>query len=370
MKSDLTIEELINGYNQGSLSAKDLVIAEWKLINDPSFAEAVEVDAMVNEVVLGNALADVRHQMNSDLARLERNRKTKIKTGIAVLTLVILSVILTTVNWATDEQTNDSKSEIEDTEIIKITKEEVQVAPNGNTEPSINFDQNTTNKPTVSEPVISEPTKRSNQEIITKDDTVTSKNSTEITKEYVDTTSELKPIKRSQEITTLCDLNFETKSSASCNNRIDGEIQVLISSVTGATKPFVFKLEELGLESVGGTFLKISPGAYTVTLKDNKGCVLKKDVTVEEKKCLPDNISFNPNYGEVARINVTDHDIVHLQVINRLGVIVFQKNIDPNEALEWNGHTISGEVTSAGSYVCILVNSKGEKSTIQLSVLK
>ena len=121
MKSDLTIEELVVGYNQGDLSANDLAVAEWKLANDPTFANAVEMDAMVNEVVLGNALADVRQQMTNDLSNLEHVRKTKIKVGLTAAGLLLVGSLLTVGLWDTDKKSDQPKQEIKATE--KITQQ-------------------------------------------------------------------------------------------------------------------------------------------------------------------------------------------------------------------------------------------------------
>ena len=147
-------------------------------------------------------------------------------------------------------------------------------------------------------------------------------------------------------------------------------IQVKLNSVSGATKPFVFILNESEIKSVGGTFQELAAGSYSLTLKDNEGCSIKKETVVEEKTCLPENVSFNPNYGETALLNQYNDENIHLQIFSRSGVLIFEKNFDPGQAITWNGQSTDGEIVSTGTYVCVLVNEKGEKTTIQASVLK
>ncbi len=376
MKSNLTIEELIQGYNLGTLSPEDLAVAEWKLANEPDFAEAVEADAMVNEVIFGNALADVRQQMSADLSKIEQSRKTNIKVGVAVGVLMV-GALLTTVLWNSGEPPAQPPQEIKppiitpDRAAVSIANDddnstsEVENEPVEVTKPSI-----TTQVPT---PSVAEKTLL----VVDSAPGVVNKPTVEpTTVPVVKAVTPSEPIAKPTEqqptkaVTAICDIHFEVKTTASCQDNEDGAIQVLMSSVTGAKEPLLFTIKELGVKSVGGTFHQLAAGEYTITLQDQSGCTTKKTTLIQEKTCLPESVSFNPNYGEVAMLHPTNQNNIHLQVFSRLGVLIFENNFEPGQAITWNGQSKDGAIVSTGTYVCVLINEKGEKSSIQASVLK
>ena len=372
MKSDLTIEELANGYNQGSLSPSDLAVAEWKLANDTSFAEAVEMDALVNEVVVGNALANVRDQMASDLSNIEQVRKTKIKLGVTLgLLLVGLGLVVTF--WNSEEKTTQANQTNNET-----TKPLIQATTNSITKPI---------KPTIeAETVTPIATPQKTKTTVTVKESV-DKIKPQNIEDTVNIVQDSKPVSTNKKAIAavqknkpiievnnhkelICNMKFDYKSRPSCYGKDDGTIQVLLSTVSNAEQPFLFSIEELGLKSTGGSFYELKAGEHIVTLQDSKGCTSQRSVIIKEKDCLPESISFNPNYGEVAVLNPNNNDNTHLQVFSRAGVLIFENNFEPEVKITWNGKSIDGNVVNAGTYVGILINSKGEKSTIQLSVIK
>ena len=371
MKSNLTIEELIQGYNLGTLSPEDLAVAEWKLANDPDFAAAVQADAMVNEVVFGNALADVRHQMSADLSTLEQTRKRNIKMGVAAGVLIV-GALLTAVVWNSDKAPQQPQQEtrtpqvITQKQVIPTVQRDEAFTPDVQEEPKPSIKSTTT----VEEPIAVNSVQKTPQLVDTVQAAVKP-----VVPVVADKTPIKQPVEPQKQLPTkveqqVCDLDFNVKTTASCSDNEDGVIQVVMSSVTGAKEPLLFTIKELGVKSVGGTFHELAAGKYTITLEDQAGCTAKKTTLVHEKTCLPESVSFNPNYGEVAMLHPTNQDNIHLQVFSRLGVLIFENNFDPGQAITWNGQSTDGEIVTTGTYVCVLVNEKGEKTTIQASVLK
>lgn len=370
MKSQLTIEELAQGYNLGNLSPEELAVAEWKLANEPAFTEAVEMDAMVNEVVFGNALADVRQQITSDLVRLEQVRKNNIKLGIA-LGIVLVGTVLSIGYWNANKKVKQPQpqkviEQPKETAVEKVvpTVEQAMVTP---TEKTTNHKTQIAAPTTALVEQVNSVSEKTEEVLV---DTVRAAKKMVEVEELPEQPKKAQPIVAPEVKTISCDLDFDFKTTPSCSEKRDGTIQVLMSSISGGTTPFKFKLEELAIESVGGSFLDLKPGKYTTTLKDSRGCVVSKQTTVPEKDCLPKDISFNPYYGEVAMLNTHLDDIIRIQILNRSGVVIFEKNVASVEELTWKGETTSGETVRSGTYVCIFVNSKGERSTIQIRVLQ
>ncbi len=377
MKSNLTIEELIQGYNLGTLTPEDLAVAEWKLANEPDFAQAVEADAMVNEVIFGNALADVRQQMSADLSKIEQTRKTNIKVGVAIGVLLV-GALVTTVLWNSEEPPVQPPQEIKPQIITPDCAAVSTVNDDDNSTPEVENEPVEVTKPTVTTQVPMQSVAEKTPPAVadTAPGVVNKPTVNPTTVPVVKAVTPTEPLAEPTEqqptkaATAICDIHFEVKTTASCQDNEDGAIQVLMSSVTGAQEPLLFTIKELGVKSVGGTFRQLAAGEYTITLQDQVGCTTKKTTLIQEKTCLPENVSFNPNYGEVAMLHPTNQDNIHLQVFSRLGVLIFENNFEPGQAITWNGQSKDGAIVSTGTYVCVLINEKGEKSSIQASVLK
>ncbi len=79
--------------------------------------------------------------------------------------------------------------------------------------------------------------------------------------------------------------------------------QVRVTNVNGGSTPYQYSFD--GGNSYGTSSTAIlSPGTYTVIVKDGTGCALPMEVTVEEKPTAP-NITLDPNYNCDGTANVT-----------------------------------------------------------------
>ncbi len=91
-----------------------------------------------------------------------------------------------------------------------------------------------------------------------------------------------------------------------CNGNNDGEIHV---SGSGGTSPLLYTLNPVGTNNITGDFTSLSPGVYTVSISDAKGCpaILTSPVTITDPPVisiisqLSSNISCNgTNDGSIS----------------------------------------------------------------------
>ena len=363
MKIDKTIEELIEGYNEGSLSREEILWVEEKIKSDVSFAEEVALDKQLKEIVVGSAFADLRSQMDKDLSQIENRRKYKI-VAASIGAIILLSALVYTYTFtSSEENTHIQKMPSEvitteaSTEVVIVAKEEFpiqeeKIVINEELPEKKNIIEATTIQETIDEVVSDEHTVAPISEPVEK----------EIVK-----TDVVVEIPKTIDVAP-CNLQFDIASSPTCLGQFEGQITVVSNTIRGFTKPYHFVLNG-GLQNELGQFKDLTSGVYTITMVDAQNCEKSKEVEVKTKSCLPKEVSFNPVYGEKAELIEAEGD-VKMSIFNRAGVLIYESIVESGNKTTWSGVTTDGGNAAVGLYICVLQKEDQTKETVQISLLR
>lgn len=164
-------------------------------------------------------------------------------------------------------------------------------------------------------------------------------------------------------------IDADFQSFPACTGESNGRIQVLSSRLSGGHPPYSYKLSAEGEYQAFSEFDDLNSGEYEMFVMDGKGCLSDPFlVVVPEKPCFAqENYSFNPEMGASWAVPVNDESAGELLIVNRQGLVVFQKVIGENESYYWNGVTTNGTALPMGIYIFTLsYNEVSQNGTINL----
>ncbi|MBF2706984.1 gliding motility-associated C-terminal domain-containing protein, partial [Flavobacterium soyangense] len=133
------------------------------------------------------------------------------------------------------------------------------------------------------------------------------------------------------------------KTTDVINERPDGIIEIV--SVTSGLSPYQYSINNSSF-TTNTTYSNLSPGNYTVTVKDSNGCEFSKVTTISSICLFPNAISpNNDSYNDT--FNLKGCGVSKLQLFNRYGREV--KNYT-NYSDQWDGTNSKGENLPDGTY--------------------
>ncbi len=170
-----------------------------------------------------------------------------------------------------------------------------------------------------------------------------------------------------QPILTLLSLQVVTVKNVSCKNRTDGYIEVMAS---GGVSPYNYKIGN-GIYSSQNIFSNLSPGMYTITVKDINNNTTSITVTIRNSKktCSTtfgktsssefENIIIYPNPSN-QNFNVgflgKNEEVITLQVIDLFGKKIYETRKTANQNIEF------GSEFRPGMYIVKIIQGENEYS--------
>ena len=358
MMHDENTYQLIDQYLAGELKGGDLSAFQERLNSDADFAELVENHQLVQELIKGQQLANVKSMMDVDFkeGKVQQNNAKKWWWFGGLLAIgVLFSVAVYNQNTKNINQiitpdkphtlvlTSPEKSQnIEESSVVekldgsqKTTKaEEKSVSVKA-------VDSNIVEEQIVVTPVLSEP-----QVDIVKPLKTSVENVVE---------NEIKPSK--VEVICAIDARALVNVQPSCSDENTGSIVIQLQKVVNATKPYQFKIEDAYGKTIvqqNATFTALMSEYYNVTLIDANNCTqdLARDVFVDIEDCKKkETDSFNPNYGEVFELPSPKEDGAIITIYSKYGREVYQSTLSSNSQEVWDGKNKNGEPVEAGIYI-------------------
>lgn len=140
------------------------------------------------------------------------------------------------------------------------------------------------------------------------------------------------------------------------NGVSNGSIE--ITGVTGGISPYNYSLNGSNFTS-STIYNNLSPGDYTITVKDGNGCEYTETFTIDSSCIFPKGISPNDD-GLNDTFNLNDCSVVKLVLFNRYGVKVNSYETYTNQ---WDGKSKAGEILPDGTYYYTAEISDGNSKT-------
>ncbi|MCP4522558.1 MAG: hypothetical protein GY827_12830 [Cytophagales bacterium] len=376
MGNDLEIHEQITRYLQNQLHGEELTNFQNELVNNPSLAEEVEMQQMVQAVTIDSHLASVREKMETYRPQKAKPTIPPIRNIVAITLVALLGLggtFYATNNYFSNTQepttiASITPSTIEDNEQI-MASSNVEPIENTTTEldNSINNSIETINKTKVTTPNKSEKTDKNNDgEFLdlssnSKKTILGEKQSTKIgnnetnTEENIHSTSSVAPAEKNPCNQELFKVKIHTIPT--CDGMQTGRIQ--ITEITGGTAPYLTKMSQTQEYQEGHKFDNLQAGIHTLYIQDNKGCVYEKQLNIEAKACIK-IYPYDPSLGKAWK-HTTETDKV--SIFDNQGTKVFEGSAQDG-SFEWDGKNNEGETLKGGRY--LFVPENGEKAYIQI----
>lgn len=359
---DLETYELIDRYLKGLVSGEEKILFEKQQNENPAFAEEVELQILINELVLEKGLADIRAKVGEDLS--DAKNVSWFKTAI-LCTGVICLVTGGVLYYSSKEKTNSKElKEVggynnEHNNVHSNEQSTVSIVPLKEVQKNKNtFERNVGLKKEDTLSLVSSNTgvavrDRGLKQVVVVDTTTTT------TTTLVDSPKEnkikiMEPVSQQEPCGGII---FEVNSEASCLQKQTGKIQILISSIKGGSKPYAYSIggNDFSLESINQMLGK---GDYLVQVKDNKGCISEKQIRINEKSCVEFiDYSFNPQV-ETWKFPLNEFENGAIVITDISGRVIYSNKIASSDS--WNGRSLNGDIQLPGSYLYI-IESNGIK---------
>jgi hypothetical protein len=370
LNEEHSIFDLIENYHQGKLSEEEKKLVEKRIQTDPSFAEYVTINGLVNTLVYSSGLDILRERMTKDLVLLDQKRirrRWAIGAGIIAVLVSITSLIYYSKYFANknlflpdiQKEQNDTRKTVDQTIIIS--------------EPIDKKDQ-------INHSILKQSDKKQG---IDTTDLKANNHSLPFVAEQKDTLVSIKqpnieaghtahPVEIKNNNSKECNLSFEVTVQASCKGEGDGAILVEQQSISGGTMPYHFKIFDTREESSSGVFSNLEKGNYNVILYDSKGCSHLKEIVVPDKNCSSKkSYSFNPAYGESWKMSTLEEgESGSFTIFNRAGISIFKGSFTGSNAVEWFGTNTQGIPVEVGLYVCVIEYLSGKTEVIEISIVR
>jgi gliding motility-associated-like protein len=133
------------------------------------------------------------------------------------------------------------------------------------------------------------------------------------------------------------------KTTDVVNEKPDGIIEII--GVTSGLSPYQYSINNSSF-TTNTTYSNLTPGNYTVTVRDSNGCEFSKVTSISSICLFPNAISpNNDTYNDT--FNLKGCGVAKLQLFNRYGREVKSYT---NYSDQWDGTNSKGESLPDGTY--------------------
>lgn len=364
MREELETYHLIDRYLNQELRGEELLSFKRKLKEESSFAEEVQHQQLVNEVVRGSHFDSLRAQMQKDISSLDAGT-SKAKWwigGLLGLTLVAgLSYLYYT-------------PEVKD----KIT---TVVSKNHQPEAAETVVAEEKKSPLVKEKKKDQPSyKELPQDALSKEENASAEIPTETNtpseeskdQNVTETINPFYNVPSEKSFRANCD---EVKIMASpivqgsCKGEPNGSIIIYPDKIKGGIAPYKIAVDENSILQSKEIFSGLEAGAHLILIKDKSGCISTQEVIVPEKDCPKMNTyAIQPEIGETWKIPVSDFESGTLSIFSASGSMIYKSTFGNQGIQEWNGTDRSGSLLPSGTYIYILEFTSGKKENGQINI--
>jgi hypothetical protein len=358
MRDELKTYEQIERFLNNQLSGEDLFNFEQKLKEDAEFVTEVNNHGILHELTMDQGLLEIKKKMQAFDYSGPANgfRRWRIYASIFfVSSVATVGWLIKNENGASQRIVNAAK-EIDQPKLIQKKPDKTQDNPQtehpsikevikpdsvsgiGITDTSANIDETATPSEEAQIEVPPHYSKKDVQQNTTPE-------------VYED----IKEEDKSEN--TPCRLDsslLSVTTTESCIDSPSGTIKIDKNSFIAGQSPFEFSLDGRNYYS-GYTFSNLYAGAYTIFIKDRRGCLGndEREVIIAEKDCGTYEYLFYPSKGETWKYPLENNTSGKIEIYNRNGSRVFNSEIANGYPDAWDG-TSGGQLLPMGSYSFVL----------------
>lgn len=164
--------------------------------------------------------------------------------------------------------------------------------------------------------------------------------------------------------------NVETKPSVV--GMETGEVLIESARIKGGVGPYLFSLRRFNSEDEIHRFDDLASGTYILSVIDGNNCEgeLQEEVMIKETYCSNNyQPTFNASYQSEWKVPIAEGQSAHVTLVNRVGQILIDQNMNSNARGIWNGILDNGLPAAPGAYKWFLSYDNGEKCIVNLTVL-
>ncbi|MBO9703595.1 MAG: SprB repeat-containing protein [Sporocytophaga sp.] len=351
----------LDAFVKGNLQGAELQEFEAALLHDPELAEKVENARFLQKLVFKNRLLTIKDLAKQEEARIgQKNQYIKKGIiGISLLTLILVTIGILQYNKKEDKVSIQSvespgiapevisNSALGKSDLEKKTNPEL---PNAHSENNkILKSDNSGNPNAESYHVVVDTI----QPKPTVDNASIKLEDSKSEDSKVISGSDAKVKDENTQPCGLVQLKTKISTTPACIGSTNGKIEAI--NISGGTKPYTQNLFLNGREVYSNSGLKA--GNYELVITDSKSCEQRFTAQVSEISC-PINDYFNPSFGEVWNIPVTDK-AGKLTIYTKSGIPIYQMDLKRNTATTWNGID-KYERLEAGYFIFVIEYEDGE----------
>lgn len=372
MRPELETYELIDRYLNEELRGEELLSFEKQMKEDASFAQEVEHQKLVNQVVIGSEMDMLREKIKGDIADIDRGKGNIIQQWFGGL-LGLLIVGSVGYFFLNQEIKSEKKSIVAKTVLAKTEeKESMPLAAKQERIASI--------KKKKGEPKdIKKPLEEPKTEIKTPAEvSLEPSRETTIPSKQADTKENsisLNPFYSSppeKDLKVNCDevkIRANALIQGTCQGEQEGIITIYPDHIQGGTGPYLLSINKRDALTSQEVFSGLAAGQHVIVIKDKAGCISTQEIVIPEKDCPKmKRFVINPDLGEIWKLPVRDSESGTLTVASRSGMIVYKSAFGYHNNNEWNGTDMSGAVVGTGVYIYVIEYSNGKKENGQITI--
>lgn len=350
------IEAMMKGYLNGSLSPKDATSFEQMLADSSELTEQFENEKLMHELLSVHSAVETSAAVKAEGERFKRKvRLRKVLTSMAIGALVGVGLIY----FRSKVEANSSgEPERTTAEIVEDAWEDTTLAQTVydlQEKTSVIDDSNLSETERVVIETVSEVLDSVEKERLVREEHV----------QEVDVVSKPEILETQDlEVTKPCEKPVpELFLAASCDNKASGVIE--FSNIIGGVAPYEVKLNEKTItpDVVEG----LGVGVYTLTIKDQLGCIFTKEVEIEGEYCEEKVYAFNPDVQDYWEIPNEKAQTGRLQLYNKNGQLIADQQLTGEED-HWFGVTKTGDRVSKGVFLFIVTYEDGTSLKDELNI--
>ena len=364
--------DLIERYLNDTLSADEKSAVETQLKNDISFYNEVAAHRAANEIIVDNALLDVKKELRKiHTENFPKPNYRKFYYGLGALAVgaLLIGILFLNRDSKSEKQVNyveqktvkndlsPSKSDTIKSEsgneqkIVKANKNEYVSVTSGAKQEKIiaEFPIKSSSEPNVnteeSKKLLNEQNNKSEKDLINK--IIENKNSKD-NKENLELTNEANP-RISPCDASMLKLDFSTFNS--CEGQKNG-ILIFNDQTLRGTPPYKFSIDGGNTFHSSNQFNNQGPGNYLLVVMDQQNCKSEPvEAQVEKNSCNYIVVPQQQKYWDVPLERFEGQQVL-LKIMNgRTGKIVYQKRLSPTNSYTWMGVDDNNNPLAIGAYV-------------------
>jgi len=352
------LSELIDHYISAKLKGEEKAKFETNMAIDTSLFEAVEKQKVIQSLLVESGLNDIRQMMSNDFKRESQFQKTK-WIGGSLLLLAVTGIGLYMISPLVSEK---KIVEVKDKVVINNTTASNQTGSLTIKEATNYTKENKIVATNENEEVV---TAELNNNVVSEEKEITVEKLIQSNAKLPET-DKLVSENANVVIADPC-VNFKPKysirTSPSVVNKETGKLTVLSDD-----KKLTFALNN-GKASFNSTFDELGYGSYSLTIKNDDGCLYKdQSIKIAQTYCLViEKERFSPEVDQEYTWPIVLEAVVSIKIYNKQMQEI--RNYSTHST-SWDGRNREGQLVDTGLYKIEIVYKSGERCLFNLTVFK